>query len=224
MCGDPPKPCGVPVGWARVGLLIHRGTADTFGLYQRYYPCYHGTTLETTADIVKQGQLMRVGDRLINPNTHTINQIPSNDNHFQPNQRLLLPTYDMGEFGPKFALRERTDATLDEVTADEMSQHGIAAELFDPNEYTFTSPSVEYAAKYSPTYATGEDPHVEVVVQLLQHPASMFVLPHTLREPVNDTLVPQDEMAWFTDVKGPGVIPVAIMVRMAKYETSISHA
>jgi hypothetical protein len=193
--GLPEKLCGVPVTWARFGLASHEALVNHHSVRENYYPCYHGTTIDNVRSIISSGQLLHPGEAT-SFGLHV--QVP--DGSYHDGQWSIIPTYDMGEFGPKFNLR-----------ATNARDNSIATP-FQPNQLYFTSPSLSYASQYSEVYKHSGG-FARIVIEARQSPESISVLHSTLPCPPVDPYVPADEMEWFTARRWPAIVPVAVLIQ-----------
>ena len=86
----------LPLGFARLGLKIHRTSEIKKEALANWHVCYHGTKHGNVFDILKQGNLLKPGDT-----TYTGRTIQVRPNHIQEeNTRINLHTTMEENFDP----------------------------------------------------------------------------------------------------------------------------
>ncbi|XP_070552622.1 neuralized-like protein 4 [Ptychodera flava] len=60
--GEPAMVYGLPIGWCRFGLHIHKSRANALKVFQKWHVAYHGTTVGAIKNIIETGNLLLPGD------------------------------------------------------------------------------------------------------------------------------------------------------------------
>jgi hypothetical protein len=185
----------------RLVLKGNEGILAGERVFERYYACYHGTSVDRAKSVITSGQLLHSNDIL-----HTGNLIELPGGHYTDHEWFRVQTDQMGVFGTKHQLVQINSNKVRDLGSDRVTDH-------TPTKLFFTSPSLQYAMAYSRSTSTGGDT-AQVCFEMRQRPDSINVLHSTLEAIVTDQLVAHDEMEWFTDRRYPAIVPVALLVRI----------
>lgn len=218
--GMPPKPCVLPVGWARIALKIPDYIVEEHRVFAKYYISYHGTRVELLPSIIKEECLLYPG--LTTASGFRI-QLPAG--RIVDGNYALIPN-GVGIFGPKHLIVPRDNDKFKQsalqLTDDELAAWPPGSSVFLPNQNIFTSPSLNYASQYSAEKDDGRGGKIKVAIQLRQIPEGFTVMQGTTvstepgKLPV-DPVHPNDELEWFTSRLGPVVFTFsAILVKIEK--------
>eukprot|EP00052_Salpingoeca_macrocollata_P035673 m.15441 g.15441 ORF g.15441 m.15441 type:complete len:960 (-) comp8456_c0_seq1:56-2935(-) len=211
--GEPPFPGVIPYGWVRVGLCIDPATTASRGLFRTFYRSFHGTDGSSAVKIIEQRGFLHRGQV-----THSGHRLPTCvRNHFQDGQNLLFPVGDSRVPNrPKFSIKERSSeaakASPLQITAAEAKRYP-GAQVLTPSKTNFTSPSLQYASRYT-NEMRFNGRSFRVVLQCRQSPGSVNSMPSTLGS-INDPDFPDSEIAWFTDFEG-SIIFDALLVQLVE--------
>ncbi|XP_077984407.1 neuralized-like protein 4 [Glandiceps talaboti] len=60
--GEPPMDYGLPIGWSRYGLHVHKQRAGALKIFKEWHVAFHGTTPSAVKHIIETGELLMAGD------------------------------------------------------------------------------------------------------------------------------------------------------------------
>lgn len=215
--GKPAKLCNVPFGWARFAIKVPEGPAQAFRIFEDYYLSYHGTRVELAPAIIQQGQLLYPGLTSASGFRITLPAGRIVDGNY-----ALVPN-GVGAFGTKYIIvardPDRVKESPLELTLQELASWPPGAKPFLPNQNLFTSPSLNYASQYSSEKDDGRGGRIRLALQLRQKPDCFSVMQGTTSvseagKPPVDSLIPNDELEWFTPNLGPAIVITALLVNI----------